>query len=215
MMNARLEQQPMAAVNDELSSFHQSLARELHDELGQELILIKLFSERILRSSQLGAAQEYAQQILCTLDKTHQQVRGLLQNIKSPVPEDVDFRQQVTELVAQWQASSQLEVSFSLEGDVDAMPRDHAHSIYRLLQEGLTNVGRHAQATAVTITVCYAPDLIQFALSDNGRGMSSASGQRIGLGLTGMRDRVQALGGQFEINQHAGTHINALFPLVN
>lgn len=215
MMNARLEQQPMAAVNDELSSFHQSLARELHDELGQELILIKLFSERILRSSQLGAAQEYAQQILCTLDKTHQQVRGLLQNIKSPVPEDVDFRQQVTELVAQWQASSQLEVSFSLEGDVDAMPRDHAHSIYRLLQEGLTNVGRHAQATAVTITVCCAPDLIQFALSDNGRGMSSASGQRIGLGLTGMRDRVQALGGQFEINQHAGTHINALFPLVS
>ncbi len=215
MMNARLEQQPMAAVNDELSSFHQSLARELHDELGQELILIKLFSERILRSSQLGAAQEYAQQILCTLDKTHQQVRGLLQNIKSPVPEDMDFRQQITELVKQWQASSQLEVSFSIEGDLHTIPREHAHSIYRLLQEGLTNISRHAQATAVTITLSYAPHRIQFALSDNGRGISSTSGKHSGLGLAGMRDRVQALGGLFEIKQCAGTHIHALLPLVN
>jgi len=97
-----------------------------------------------------------------------------------------------------------VDVTMTTSGDLD-LPEEVEDALYRIAQEALNNALKHAQATAVSVTIQAEPDTITLEVQDNGRGFETALAERLGgLGLVSMRERVQKLGGQFAIHSTPG-----------
>src|SRR4029078_735759 len=121
---------------------------------------------------------------------------------------------------AQYAIASDFHFHWTCEDDVRNMPDEVSTAIYRIAQEALTNIARHAQgATAVSLIINCNNDLVQMTVEDNGCGFDPAirlnRGNYSGLGLTGMRERVGLVGGTIEIesSQATGTTIYVRVPI--
>ncbi len=201
--NRRLAQQYVQVQESE----RRALARDLHDELGQYLNAIKIdavaLRERVKADP---AALEAAAQMLGNIDLVQGTVIGLIRQLRPAGLDEFGLAGALEQCVAEWRRRlPHTEVDLSLDedlGDLDEVPR---LTVYRLVQEALTNVARHSQASRVEITVgrqAGSPPTggsIVARIADNGRGPKSAEAPS-GLGLIGMRERVEALGGTLELS---------------
>jgi signal transduction histidine kinase len=114
-------------------------------------------------------------------------------------------------------AKAGLRADIAVPEDGAAIPKSTAIALFRIVQEGLTNTIRHAGAHSVSLRFTLDQDACRFTLSDDGRGFDAADPQfRWSHGITGMRQRVRALGGQFEIESSplAGTTLRVTVPRV-
>ena len=216
--NHLLSQQLMTLQEAE----RKSLARDLHDEFGQCLTAIHADATVILRVAEekqpeiLDSAKAITQltQHLMTL------VRGLLQRFRPEVLDALGLSAALQDLVETWKGRNQPMVCNLVIGDdVPTVLEDTLQiTLYRLVQECLTNVTRHAQATKVDIqlTIATHPTEIPKVLvvvQDDGRGFNAALE---GFGLLGMRERIGGLGGQMHLHTgpEQGTKISAWLPLM-
>jgi signal transduction histidine kinase len=109
-------------------------------------------------------------------------------------------------------ARTGVEVSLNREGDPDTLPEDVQTAVYRILQEGLANVGRHAGATAVAVDVEVGEDLLEMRIRDDGACFdpsvlarrSNGDGPGAGLGLSGMAERARLAGGELDVRSAPG-----------
>ena len=189
-----------------------SLARELHDELGQCLNAVKIDAVclREGRADCKGDADDPAAAIVATVDHVQSVVRDIVRRLRPTGLDELGLPAAIEHCVEGWQRRLPA-VVFRLTIDRELGEFDEATNItlYRLLQEGLTNVAKHAQAALVEITLSRHPCAtaeraeVVLAMRDDGIGRAADTVTR-GIGLVGMRERVEALAGRLDIAS-AGT----------
>ena len=184
-----------------------SLARELHDELGQCLNAIKLDAVAI-RDASHGLQPEIeasATAIVELSGHVYDVVRGIMQRLRPAALDALGLHDAVAHLVGQWQRRNRgggLPAS-PPSGDLSGLGEVMNITVYRLVQECLTNVAKHADAAHVTVSLERPGAEVVVAVLDDGRGMDLQA-KRTGLGLVGLRERVEALRGRLHLTSEPG-----------
>jgi len=200
--NRLLSQKCLMVQEDE----RRSLARELHDELGQCLNAIKLDAVAI-RSMTHGKQPEIETSASAIVDLSghvYDVVRDIMQRLRPAALDALGLQDAVAHLFGQWRRRNPaVECSFVASGDLSGLGEVMNITVYRLVQECLTNIAKHAGATRVTVTLARRGGEVLVAVSDDGRGMDLQA-KRIGLGLVGLRERVEALHGHLQLASEPG-----------
>jgi len=181
------------------------IARDIHDELGQNLLALRI--DISMLSARTGERHSRLRQrvdaALETVDGTIRSVRGIMNELRPPVL-DLGLPAALEWQVAEFRKRSGLGCTLSLpaEASCAAIPPEMAIVLFRSLQEALSNVRRHAQATWVEVELVVEQERLTFSVADNGIGIAAASYCKSGsFGLIGMAQRVEALNGSFDIAQ--------------
>lgn len=192
------------------------LAQELHDELGQYLNAIKV-DARGLGGMSSKELQDTADRIASSADHAYAAAGAIVRRLRPPALDDLGLCAALEACVARWrQSHPQLVMRLAVHGDIDALPESLGLVVYRLVQEGLTNCVRHANASRLQIDVTHEPDkedALRVVLQDDGRGQPAGQPPS-GHGIAGMRERVELLGGRFRwlSAPGRGVTIEATFP---
>jgi signal transduction histidine kinase len=196
------------------------IARELHDEVGQALsavgVELALAQQRLHR---VGVSDDLLHDARVLADGVLRGVRDLSQVLHPSVLDDLGLTAALTSYVNAFGKRTRLSVDLVAEGlDVPADP-DAERAVYRIVQEALTNVARHARATAVTVRLRGRPGSFTVVVEDDGVGFDAAAaqrpGRRNGLGLLGIRERVAQFGGRFVVDSvvERGTRLEVDLPV--
>jgi signal transduction histidine kinase len=186
------------------------IARDLHDELGQQLTGLK-FDVAAMAGGSAGL-RERLNELSASLDEAIRTVRRLSTELRPGVLDQLGLAAAL-EWVAQ-DYSRRTGMRATVEVTELDVPGEIATAIFRVVQESLTNVARHAQATEFSVRLVQTDDTITLAVGDNGRGFRLDGEQ--GFGILGMRERVGVLGGDFRVGpgpDGIGTEVSCSFPL--
>ena len=190
-----------------------ALARELHDELGQHCTAIRFEAAYIQRSQDIARIGESAARAAASAELLYQGVRRLLRQLRPAELDELGLLSALHALCTAWQSRTGVSCALLHEGRLDALGEATDTALYRVTQEALSNVMRHAGATRVLIEVAASPAGVALCIEDDGRGFSPCTHTR-GLGLLGAAERAAALGGRFEATSTpgAGTRILMCLP---
>jgi signal transduction histidine kinase len=194
------------------------LARELHDELGALLTAAKMDTSAILRQLDPlvpASLRERLQRLQDTLNHGILLKRRLIDNLRPPLLKELGLVAALRALAEDFSKSSETRVILDLpETDLE-LPSDQALALYRIAQEGLTNIRKHAGAQVVKLGLNLAKDRVTLRLEDDGQGFNPAQAGRRRHGLAGMRHRVQMFAGDFSVTSSPGegTSILARLPV--
>lgn len=186
------------------------VAREMHDELGQQLTAIRMDVAWLLKSSRGEKRPDHdavarLQSISDMVESTFGTVHRLITQLRPSMLDDLGLAEAVRWQAREFQARSGIIVSVETTADDAQAPHDHATAIFRIYQELLTNVARHAGATRVIVVLSEAPRQATLVVRDDGRGIVPADVSRgDSFGLVGVRERATSLGGTFTIEGIAG-----------
>ncbi len=177
------------------------LAHELHDELGQTMSALKMdagfIREKTLESNSKVAAA--ALDIEHAVEGMVSKIRNLTHELRPATLDHLGLVDALREKVEEWCArNDSMNCFFSSDGELGGLSEVINITLYRTLQESLTNISRHAEATIVDVHLEHLDSRIFFQITDNGKGMDRSKKIK-GIGLLGMRERVDALGGKFEV----------------
>ncbi|MDF1588259.1 MAG: histidine kinase [Gammaproteobacteria bacterium] len=197
----------------DLQHLYLMIARDLHDEIGQELTTIKLMANQASISSDLALIQSYADKISKSIDITQASFRKLLTQIKHPNSQTSYSIDDIHSLIKKWQTINNVCVLWSIEGAFDQLNTTYLHTLYHLIQESLTNISRHANAKTVHINLVCTHSFISLQINDDGIGFKHQDTFKKGFGLSGMTERVQELNGQISCTSDHGTRIDIVFTL--
>jgi PAS domain S-box-containing protein len=195
------------------------VAREIHDELGQALTAIKLESASLISELPREAKQQSnrAESIAKLADDTIQAVRRISTELRPGILDDLGLAAAVEWVTEEFQARTGTKVQLTLSGVDLIIDRESATALFRILQEILTNVARHANASQVNVRLVKEQGKLILEVHDNGRGVSEAelSAGR-SLGILGMRERALLLGGELAISGAPafGTRVTVQIPAV-
>ena len=196
------------------------LSRELHDEAGQALTALSINLEMLasdLPDDLLELRQRMATAVQLT-NTTLDQIRSMAQVLRPPALDTLGLRPSLEGLCQSFQRNTRIMVTAHFEEWPGALPDTYNITLYRCLQEALTNVARHARAEHVWAEMRIEPDGLTLIVEDNGRGMTytGALGRssRQKLGLVGLQERLELLGGKLEIDSKpgSGTRLTARLP---
>jgi signal transduction histidine kinase len=197
---------------------HRRIARELHDQVGQLLTAIRLTLEVAQRHR--GARQETAiAEALTLVNQAVGHVRDFALELWPTILDELGLPAAVRWLAARQKRWSGLEFRLDLD-EVGALPQEVEAAGFRIVQEALTNVARHAKARSVVIRLRRSRGWLELAVRDDGHGFNVTDARKradagASLGLAGMEERASLAGGQLEIQSIArrGTSVNVRFPL--
>ncbi|MEM0963113.1 MAG: histidine kinase [Bacteroidota bacterium] len=175
------------------------LSREVHDVLGQQITAIRLAIGWFGRHfSEDEAATERLADVRQTIDETLRHVRQIASDLRPGVLDDFGLASAVEWQAKRFETRTGTPAAIDVHGGVDP-PGEVATAAFRVLQEALTNIARHADADHVSITLVLGVESVRLVVSDNGRGFDPAGLKRRSLGLVGMRERAVALGGTLDV----------------
>jgi PAS domain S-box-containing protein len=216
--NRELAHQVLAVQEDE----RRQLSRELHDEMGQCLAAIRADAETIvgLSNQQELRIRNSANAIIDVSAKIYDTLHSIITRLRPSLLDDLGLVETLRDEITQWQSHHpSIRTKFYVDSPLPVLNDDTNITLYRIVQEGLTNVSKHAHASEVYIKLeVQAQDktdnCIALTISDNGCGMSQQS-YRMGLGLIGMRERAEAAGGHFTLHtdDKTGVSIKISIPL--
>ena len=220
----------LETLNDELRRLSSSLiaaqdqerrriARDLHDGLGQELSGAKMMVDCLQMQDQSTEWKERAAAEASTLiDKAIQQVRSMSHLLHPPMLDEIGLRSSI-----QWYLDG-LTKRCGLETSLEILPEDFPRlgpdletTIFRIVQEALTNVFRHADARKTSISLAIRENQIIVTVRDDGKGIPDSvadfEAHKIGIGIAGMRQRVKEFGGELRLrNGNPGTLVEVVIP---
>ncbi len=180
------------------------LSREVHDVLGQQLTAIRLGIGWFGRHfPDHEAAQARLDDVRQTIDETIRHVRQIAADLRPGVLDDFGLASAVEWQAGRFEERTGVGCRIVVEG-ADEPPREVATAAFRVLQEALTNVARHAEAQSVTITLGLGPREARLVVADDGRGFDPTTMRQRSLGLVGMRERAAALGGALAVRGEPG-----------
>jgi signal transduction histidine kinase len=191
------------------------LARELHDETGQALTSILLGLKRVEESQDHEEARAAARELRSLVVDTLQDVRRLAVELRPKALDDFGLVPALERLAESVSESGELEVVFEAALRDDRLPGELETALYRIVQEALTNVVKHARAGKVSVSLAQTGGRVTAVVEDDGRGFESGGTGGAGLGLVGMRERLALLGGKLAIEstEAAGTTLVAEVPV--
>lgn len=196
------------------------IARELHDDTVQSLIAINQRLELTKASLDNPAdARTRLNEVKTMVTGAIASVRQFSRDLRPLTLEDLGLAAAMKYLVNQLAQSEGIDVHLKVEGETEALPADMEVAIYRILQEALNNVKKHAHATEVKVLAAFTPEYITLTVHDNGQGFEvpdaitdfASSGN---FGMMGLYERAQLFGGQvvIESQPNQGTTINLIIP---
>lgn len=190
------------------------LARELHDELGALLTAAKLDVARLKSKIDMGSPDisDRVKHLTETLNSGIALKRRIVEDLRPSSLANLGLSTSLEILTSEFAQRIGINIDASLES-VD-MPDATELTIYRLVQESLTNIGKYAKATAIQVSVHNYPTYVAVQITDNGEGFDISTVRPNSHGLAGMRHRVEAAGGRLTINSAVGegTTISAVIP---
>ena len=192
------------------------IARELHDSLGQYLAGLAMELNQLAQS---GSPQLLAA-ALKTLDTCISETRTLSHLLHPPLLDEVGLTSAVQWYVEGFVERSGIKVALEIV-KIPRLPGNIETTVFRVLQEALTNIHRHSGARTAEVSLQYCPSQIVLKVTDQGKGMPKAhfdrfqsSGTAGGVGLAGMRERINEVSGELRITSNSkGTHVTASIPL--
>ena len=213
--NRELSQLIRSRVEEE----RRGIAQELHDELGQCVTAIRTIAESITKRSGDGAPEikSQAQSINQIAGRIYDGMHNIVRRLRPAELDILGLTETLRETVSGW-AARYPGIAFDLKlgGDFENLGEAANITIYRLVQEALTNIARHANASRVEVALTRdASDTLTLSIRDNGHGNVSMEMSGGGFGLLGMRERVQALNGEFSVSGKPGqgTEVRAVLPM--
>jgi PAS domain S-box-containing protein len=207
------------------------IARELHDDLGQQLTALKMDLSALDHALKHGSrpppvdadAAARLSGMLRAIDSTVASLRRIAADLRPVMLDDLGLVPAIDWLANDFTSRYGIEVARSIEADDDAFTKDAATALFRIVQEALTNVARHAEASVVDLTLHATPQHYVLRIADNGRGAgrhadpknSVHPGDDKSFGLIGVRERAHMLGGSVQIDTAAneGFALTVTFPL--
>ena len=198
------------------------VARELHDGAGQLLAALSMnihaiANEKVALSSR---AARVIEETFGLIDQIISEVRTISHLLHPPFLDEVGLRSALTEYVHGFGERSKIQVSLDLPSALGRLPRALELSLFRIVQECLTNIHRHSRSATARVRLSCIPGEVQLQVTDQGCGMTPElqerffAGKSSGVGLRGMRERVRQLGGALQIDSNRnGTSIVAVLPI--
>jgi signal transduction histidine kinase len=196
----------------------QSISRELHDEFGQVLTAVGALLARAQRKGADEAPQlsRDLREVQGIAQETLENVRRLSQRLHPNVLDDYGLEGAVEWYVQQVRDQTGLTITYEKQGEaVKALPTETAIHVYRILQESLNNVVRHANSAAAWVRLRRNANELELEVEDRGVGLPPQSDRRDGLGLVGMRERAELVHGRLVLSRPAegGTLVHLEVPL--
>ena len=204
----------------------EEIARELHDEFGPYLFTLRVHAGALMRLAKAGVpdadgVRKHGGAILDQINDLQQFTRRILERLRPVGLAELGLREALGALLRMWNESyPEVEIETTISRSLGETGETADLTIYRVVQEALTNVFRHARATAVNVSIEPADrpagvrgdrDYALVRVRDNGRGLTP--GEKFGFGLTGMRERILALGGTLTVaSGEGGVTIEAMVP---
>jgi two-component system, NarL family, sensor histidine kinase LiaS len=192
------------------------LARELHDSVKQHLFTSALLvrAARKLFLSDPKGAQQYLIEAEELSGQVQQELSAAIRALRPAVLEDLGLVMVLQDYTRDWSRRAGIAVDVRLQGE-RTTPLQIEEALFRVSQEALANVARHSRASEVKIQLTWNDEEVNLSICDNGQGFDTARATGKGLGLTSMRERVEALHGQLSIVSYVeGTTVEARMPLV-
>jgi signal transduction histidine kinase len=206
-----------ARLVDAQEQERRQLARELHDEVGQALTAVKMDIGIALRSADHLRVRNALTEASDLTETTLRGVRDLSQLLHPSALDDFGLPTTLATYLRSFSQRTGIQAHL-IETVEDRLTADIEVGVYRIVQESLHNVARHSEATSCTVSLNTGDDMLHLVIEDNGRGLRTTEPHRVrrGLGLIGMRERAQALGGTFRIGGRpgGGTRISVALPMV-
>jgi signal transduction histidine kinase len=192
------------------------LAREMHDTLGHRLTVasVQLEGAQRLIPQNSEQAAHLVETVRGQVREALSELRSTVATLRTPVEADLHLRSSLKRLVVHFEEATALTVHQALPDRIPDLPADHRLTLYRMAQEALTNIQKHAGASQVWLVLTAHGRLITLLVSDDGRG-TSISGDQPGFGLRGLRERAAQLGGSLHLEPRrgGGTQLSLRLPL--
>jgi PAS domain S-box-containing protein len=217
-VRARLTRQLMAAQDAE----RRRIARELHDETGQSLTGLLVGLRTLERSQTIAEAVEMAQQLRGIAAQSLVDVKRIARGLHPSILDDLGLSAAVTRYVEEFAQLHGIAATSQIGRELDRVPLLVQTTVYRVLQEALTNVARHAGGRTASVWLTREETMIELRVQDDGTGIKrqrvlgrANPSDRRSLGLEGMRERVALLGGSVRVESQAGvgTTVTARIPV--
>ncbi|HSE40553.1 MAG TPA: PAS domain S-box protein [Acidobacteriota bacterium] len=211
--------QQLKALSSKLMSAQEEerlrISRDLHDDLGQILTSIHLNHRRILQIDDPVKKKTLLEQVMAASQEAQTRVRELSYILRPRVLDEVGLKEAIQTYISEFQASTGVKSDFLFECRNKDFSEAAATTIYRILQEALTNISKHAQANEVSVQISVQNKNAILKIKDDGIGFDQNS-IKIDktLGLLGMKERTELMGGRFNVNSKPGrgTQLSISFP---
>jgi signal transduction histidine kinase len=198
-----LLEQTIRAQEDE----RRRLARDLHDEIGQSLTGLLVGLRTVEEAASLEQAKERAQSLRQIAGGTHDEVRRLARGLRPSVLDDLGLAPALERLVDDVRSAHGLAIELRLPAsDLPRLSADVETALYRIVQEGLNNIVRHAQARNVTVEMERTSAAVELTIADDGVGFDAGEVAALGtsFGLSSMHERAALLQGEMQVRSQRG-----------
>lgn len=217
---ARAAEREMRGLSQKLVQAQEAerkrLSLELHDQVGQMLTAIRMEISNLGRigPNDPERFREHILQAKQVAEGAMKTVRDLAMGLRPTMLDDLGLGPAVEWLCREFSRTSGIPADVEIQGSLARLTEAQKTGLFRVVQESLTNVMRHAHAKCVTVRLAESAGKLELVVADDGRGMQNGRGRR-GLGLLGMEERIRELGGVFAVESApgAGTKIRAEIPL--
>jgi len=208
-----MAQRTVASLEDE----RMRISRELHDELGQ-LLTAELMDIRDLQSDLTIPPVTLFER----LEKIHNQayevtvkIRRLAHDLRPPLLSTLGLKSAIQAHCLKFSNNSHIPITVEIDDAVEELPDVYGIILYRVLQEALTNIAKHANARRAWVEISLEDDQVYLTVQDNGNGLPNGEASITGIGIVGMRERVGLVGGKLSIRsgKNGGTILTASLPL--
>ncbi|MFA0308579.1 cache domain-containing protein [Vibrio splendidus] len=192
------------------------LARELHDGINQLLVSSRCHLELLGNKLQNEDLKVHLNKSQHSLMRAIEEVRHISHQLRPSSLDDIGLEAALSSLLLDFQAHSGIEVETLFSTQPGKLKSEAATTLYRVVQESLNNIEKHAQATKVTVIAQQIGNVLQLLIQDNGIGFNTYKAmEKRGIGLRNMRERVEFIGGDFELMSEIGlgTEITVLLTL--
>ena len=206
-----IQLQHLLETRQELAALEERnrLARDLHDSVKQQVFAtaMQVATVQALLPHNPQAAQAHLAESRRLVQQTQQELTGLIHELRPAALEGRGLPAALREYGTEWSQQTGIPLETSLQGE-RPLPLLVEQTVFRVVQEALTNIARHSRATKAELHVVWANGEVSLSIADNGQGFDPATAGKKSLGLHSMRERVEALGGQFALHSQPGHGTN-------
>lgn len=196
------------------------IARDLHDTVLKTLHGLALEAHVLGRRTESPAAKEKAKYIETVCQRSTQEIRQMIHDLRAE-SQETGIATEMYRLVREWGEATDIKVEFTTSGEDRALPLLASHNLRSVLSEALENVRKHAHACQVSVSIELQPGEVRLEIADNGKGIAYSWAEILSLtskgkyGVSGMKERVEQLNGQFSIDGSHGTRLLITVPLTS
>jgi len=180
------------------------VARDLHDEVNQGLTAILLRLEALAQDSPPERAEEVAE-LKRLANTAMEELLNLARQLRPMALDDHGLEPAIDSQLKRFGERTGVETRFETRGPVDSLDEDRQTAIYRIVQEAMTNAGRHANPNCVEVLLSVSDAGVELRVSDDGSGFEPATRRERGLGLEGMAERARLVGGELDLRSAPGS----------